>query len=131
MQPTTKVEGMERLSRKLDELARSVDPEHIEPILLDGARVIAEDAREKAPLGPTGNLKRSLTAKLMKRTGHLPPVAIAAVDRKIAPHAHLVEFGTSHAPAHPFFRPAVDESAERVLRDIEDKVKGKIEEAAR
>lgn len=29
-------------------------------------------------------------------------------NRKKAPHGHLVEFGTSRAPAHPFQRPAFD-----------------------
>src|SRR5205085_5719958 len=29
-------------------------------------------------------------------------------NAKKAPHGHLVEFGTSRAPAHPFLRPAYD-----------------------
>ena len=29
-------------------------------------------------------------------------------NRKKAPHGHLVEFGTSRAPAHPFLRPSYD-----------------------
>ena len=29
-------------------------------------------------------------------------------NRRKAPHGHLIEFGTSRAPAHPFIRPALD-----------------------
>lgn len=35
---------------------------------------------------------------------------------KKAPHGHLVEFGTSRAPAHPFLRPAHDAAAARALK---------------
>lgn len=129
MQPDMNLEGIDALNKQLKKLAQSMEPEEVEPMLLEGAQAIAEDARDRAPLGPTGNLKRSLTAKLLKRTGNMPPVAVAAVDRKIAPHAHLVEFGTSKAPAHPFFRPSVDTNGERVLTDLKDKLKDKIDHA--
>lgn len=36
-----------------------------------------------------------------------------------APHGHLVEFGTSRTPAHPFLRPAYDAAADRALRVAE------------
>jgi HK97 gp10 family phage protein len=34
---------------------------------------------------------------------------------KKAPHGHLVEFGTSRAPAHPFLRPSFDSKAADAL----------------
>lgn len=36
-----------------------------------------------------------------------------------APHGHLVEFGTSRSPAHPFLRPAYDAAADRALKVVE------------
>lgn len=36
-----------------------------------------------------------------------------------APHGHLVEFGTSRSPAHPFLRPAHDAAAARALKVAE------------
>lgn len=35
---------------------------------------------------------------------------------KKAPHGHLVEFGTSTAPAHPFLRPSFDAVGDRAVR---------------
>lgn len=36
-----------------------------------------------------------------------------------APHGHLVEFGTSRAPAHPFIRPAYDAKVVQALQAVE------------
>lgn len=38
---------------------------------------------------------------------------------KKAPHGHLVEFGTSRAPAHPFLRPSFDARAGDALKASE------------
>jgi HK97 gp10 family phage protein len=40
---------------------------------------------------------------------------------KKAPHGHLVEYGTSRAPAHPFLRPAYDAKAKAALEAAKDK----------
>jgi len=66
----------------------------VEPVVLEAAEMIAAGIEKRAPLGPTGNLKKSIKAKLLKRRGKNPAPAIAAIDRKIAPHAHWVEKGT-------------------------------------
>jgi HK97 gp10 family phage protein len=123
-----KIEGKEELDRKLKQLIEHVDPDKLEPVLLNCAREVAETARAKAPLGPTGNLKRSLIAKLMPRSR--VSIAIAAVDRKIAPHGHLVEFGHGGphpAPAHPFFRPAWDETRDKIYKTITEFLKTAVE----
>lgn len=35
-------------------------------------------------------------------------------NRKIAPHGHLIEFGTARAPAYPFLTPAFDHVREAI-----------------
>lgn len=35
-------------------------------------------------------------------------------NHAVAPHGHLIEFGTSRAPAHPFIRPAFDHVHEAI-----------------
>lgn len=35
-------------------------------------------------------------------------------NKKKAPHGHLIEFGTSRAPAYPFMRPAFDHIREAI-----------------
>jgi len=126
---TFKIGGVLETVKALDKVSNSLKGKVMGKTLLKQAEIIAEDARDRAPLGPTGNLKRSLRAKLLDEKSRFPTVAIAAVDRKIAPHAHLVEFGTSKMSARPFFRPAVDSHGGKVIDNIKDGAKKLIERA--
>ncbi len=140
MEVTWELQGMEQLNRNLEKVIKSLSPEEIEPILLASAKQVADDARSNAPLGPTGNLKRGIVAKTLRRIGNEPAPSIAAIDFRIAPHAHLIEFGTVErhqksgkstgvSPAHPFFRPAWDKNRGHIEEDIRAKVKAQIEGA--
>lgn len=119
-----KIEGVALLTSKLDKLSSSIGGDSLKPDILTQAKIIAEDAKNRAPRGPTGNLKRSLHAKLMPGS---PPVAIAAVDRKIAPHGWIVEYGSSRTSPHPYFRPAVDahigEAKDNLKKAAKEKLK--------
>lgn len=126
---TIRIEGIPETTAKLKQLSSRLDGKAMGDNLLKQAQMIAEDARNRAPLGPTGNLKRSLHARMLGKKLRYPQMAIAAVDRKIAPHAHLIEFGTSRMSARPFFRPAVDAYADKVLSNIKNGVKNLVEKA--
>jgi len=126
---TFKIEGVLEAVKALDKVSNSLKGKAMGKTLLKQAETIAEDARDRAPLGPTGNLKRSLHAKLLDEKTRFPTVAIAAVDRKIAPHGHLIEFGTSKMSARPFFRPAVDAHANKVISNIKAGAKKLVEKA--
>ena len=132
-----RIEGIDELNNQLENLAKSLDAEAVEPILLDGATIIADDARQRAPLGPTGNLKRGVVVKTLQRRQSSfgakpePAPSIAAIDYRIAPHAHLVERGTSKMGAKPFFRPAVDSNSFRVYQHVMDGLIKIIEGAAK
>lgn len=117
-----KFEGVRLALNKFGKLENAVSGPMTEQDALKKAKVIAEDARSRAPLGPTGNLKRSLVARLLDKRGDNPRVAVAAVDRKIAPHSGLVEWGTSKMAARPYFRPAVDAHKEGIAKDIKKRV---------
>lgn len=132
-----RIEGMADLEKQLKDLEKSLNPDKVEPILLDGAKDLAAAMKANAPKGPTGNLKKSIKAKLLKQyAGH--PAAGAGVDRKKAPHAHLVEYGTAQRhqksgkstgtmPSKPFLRPAWDANKERITGNIIDGLKGLID----
>lgn len=127
----------------LRNLVKALPNDKVEPVMMAGAKVIAADARRRAPVGPTGNLKKSIITKLLRKIGNWPRTAMAAVNNKKAPHAHLIEFGTSRryqkttgrytgiGPAKPFWRPAVDTNFQRVYKDIRDKLLDMIIMAAR
>ncbi len=124
------VKGLEELRRRVGSILTVLDGRDVENVLVGGARVILAEARRRAPRGPTGNLIRSIKAKKGRRRGRLFSIAFCAVDRKIAPHAHLVEYGTGpryqkrpkkyvgEMPAKPFFRPAVEATKAEVALKV-------------
>ncbi len=139
---TVDIRGKEEFQRTLLALVRALPNDKVEPVMLDGAKVVARDAKSRAPVGPTGNLKRAVRTRQLRQIGRYPRTAIAAVDRKKAPHAHLIEYGTKPrvqkttgrptgiGPAIPFFRPAVDTNRVRVYEQIKDKLWEMILQAA-
>lgn len=97
-----------------------------------GADIIADEARRLAPEGPTGNLKRGIVARVDKvhtefgggHEGH----AYVSVNYKIAPHAHLVEYGArgGEMPANPFMRRAQEakeaEAVSAIDHDLQQRI---------
>jgi HK97 gp10 family phage protein len=124
----TRLIGIENVTKKFAIVAKAIDRAGKESILKQ-AQFIRDRIREKAPQGETGNLKRSVIAKVLPERANWPHLAIAGIDRKIAPHAGLVEYGHAGphpAPPHPFFRPAVAECMDIAEKNIEKDVQGGI-----
>jgi HK97 gp10 family phage protein len=90
-----RIEGIEELNRKFQVIVKATDKAAKES-LLSSANFVADRIRDKAPQGPTGNLKKSVRAKMLSEKSGYPFVAIAGVDRKIGRHAWLVEYGGSN-----------------------------------
>lgn len=123
--PSAKLEGQEKLNMNVNSILKAVNSKS-EGIYLKGAEVIRDDAKRKAPLGATGNLRRGIVAKILRRRGSDPAPAMVGIDFKIAPHAHLIEYGTVNMSAQPFFRPAVDGARRRIEQIFKDGFKGVI-----
>lgn len=125
--------GLDALDRNMQALAREVDSDDYVNALQGIGGTLRNQLKAASPIGPTrirkkglfaagmkvgdetvdeaGRLKRSWKSKKFKRKTQGNPAVFVAVDRKQAPHAHLVEFGHGGphpAPAHPFVRPTVD-----------------------
>jgi hypothetical protein len=126
------LEGEAELDRKLQGMAEMVGPKKTTYILADAARIVAKAIKALAPKGPTGNLRRSPYSKGLPVKSYLPAVALAAISGRVAPHAHLVEFGskprfdskhsnrfTGVMPASPFFIPAWQSKQSQVRAYIE------------
>lgn len=112
---------------------------------------IRDRAKDLVPIGPTKkpSLRRRIKSLLnppRAAAEHLKyaifaargkrdlPSVIVGVDRKRAPHAHLVEFGHGGphpAPAHPYLRPAfaaVKRAAVAMAgKEIKDRIIAKLE----
>lgn len=105
-------------------------------VLLSGvaamASVIYEEVKSNASppkMGQkTGNLSRSIyRAYSPEKSNDAQKVYRVSWNKRTAPHGHLVEFGTSRAPAHPFLRPAFDHVQE-AIKAGQDRMKERLDE---
>jgi HK97 gp10 family phage protein len=130
LKTTVKIEGTEELEAKIVQLNNGMTGKKISHRILPLAKEVADHIRDGTPRGPTGNLKRSIIAKELTPRESVGTV-IVAVDRKIAPHAHLLEFGTVRMSPHPFFRPGWDSVKDHVSREFKEVLKGQVEDSAK
>ena len=128
---------MEEVLKRVNQLTATFEPKHIEKVLLQGAKIIAQDAERRVGSMfkvKTGRLKGAMRAKRGKRFSNTIATVFAAVDRspkKGAPHAQLLERGTSKMPPRPFFRPAVEASQSEVASTVNDGLKELLERGAK
>jgi len=125
------IQGLDELERRIKSLRSALEAKDVEEILVKGARLVRDDAKRRAPRGPTGNLRRGVKAKKGKRRGKMYSTAFAAMDYKVAPHAYLVEYGTSKMRARPYFRPAVDSMKDQVRQTVQAGIDKLLQEAIR
>lgn len=90
------LEGLGPLKQEFKALAEMPKSKAVEIGLLRAAKKLRNKVRAAAPMGPTGNLRRSIIAKSFKQKSENNPAVFIAIDSKIAPHAYWVEFGISH-----------------------------------
>ena len=135
---TVEIMGKEEFANTLRELAKCLPNNKVEPIMMEGAKIVADAAKSNAPKGPTGNLKKGIRAKFLRQISNYPRSAAAVSN---APHAYLVEYGSpgrykkkagkgvrkmgsssGPMPANPYFRNAVDTNKGRVQNQIINKL---------
>ena len=100
------------------------------------ADIVAEEARRRAPVGPTGNLKAGIVGKQNKVIAAFSGrgAAYVGANYKIAPHAHLVEYGGrgGQMPASGFMRKAIEstntDAIKALEKDIINRMKKKFQE---
>jgi len=124
---TVKVEGL----RELEKALLQFDPRKRRAIgrkaLDEGGQLLARAARDKAPV-LEGHLRESIDV-----SGTLTKDQRAAYpkthdqERYVGPtsnysQAQLREFGGDGAPPHPFMRPALDETGDKVIQRIGDEL---------
>jgi len=120
---------LDEFERKTNQCIKELTAASTE-LLLTEARRVAKRIKEKAPKGPTGNLKKSTYAVALPETTSQPAVGFAGIRPRKAPHAHLVEYGHGGphpAPPHPFIRPAWDEIKPSVEANLGNGIKKTIE----
>lgn len=143
--------GIEELEKQTNKMLKELGEEKTK-LLLSQAKIVRDRIKQKAPQGPTGNLKKSVYAVALPETVKRYCVAYAGVRPRKAPHAHLLEFGTSGRrypsekngkkalntpwgprasvkpmPATPFVRPAWEEIKRQVNENIQKGLKKIVE----
>lgn len=99
-----KIEGLADLAGQLEKLKQIPQGADVRQALLDGAQLITGQARANAPIAPyatnyrgtmvaPGGLRKSLEAAPGRAHKNFLQ-AYAFALKRLAPHAHLVEFGT-------------------------------------
>ncbi len=120
------VEGLEEAVRRVQSLRYALEAKEVEKVLSKGMRVVRDEAKRRVPV-KTGLLKSAIKARIGKRRGKYVAGAFAAVEYKKAPHAYLVEYGTRHSQAKPYFRPSWDTKKDEVKKQIEEDLRKLLE----
>lgn len=94
------------LQSRLKEFSEKIKTE----VAFNGAaamsKVIYDEAKTNVPV-QTGKLKEAIYRVYSpEKSSNTLKLYRISWNKKKAPHGHLIEFGTSRAPAHPFIRPA-------------------------
>ena len=136
------ITGVRETERKFREIAESMTYEEFIDITGEAAEIVFNEVKKNVDRfrGPTGNLSKSVVKRNLKKTNKSLATSIVAMDRKVARHAHWLEYGTAQRqqattgrstgtmPAQPFFRPAVDsklsEAAELIRQRLTEKARG-------
>lgn len=116
-----KVSGFDDLLNDLNRMAEKASGQAADRALKAGAKPIFEDMKRQASIDPkirTGNLHESIKIgsikKAIRKSGYkeMKRITIGSHRKemqRMAPHAHLVEYGhggPAPAPPHPFVRSA-------------------------
>jgi len=122
MRITLNIEGAKELERKLLSFEPKLGRKIIRQALRNAAKPILNAAKANVPVD-TGDLKKSLKVKAMRKRRHSYGVMIATSVGWFAGnefYGAFLEFGTSKMAARPFVRPAFDtekENAEKIIKN--------------
>lgn len=91
-----------RYSSRFPQISREIRP-HVATGTRRGAELVMEAAKGRVPVR-TGALKNAIHIDFRGDADY----AVVAGDRDVF-YGHMVEHGTTRAPAHPFLVPALEE----------------------
>lgn len=111
--PLIRVEGIKPLTKTLKDVSPTEARNIARRAVTSLARVLRDDMRGRAPLGPTGNLRKAIKSRRAEGSRDRAEAEVW-VDRSGGKsgrgyHWHLVEFGTVKMPAQPFTLPTLME----------------------
>ena len=121
-----KISGMNELRRNMDQVVKDMQ-DAMEMGVDEAAEYAAGVVRRNTPIGPTGNLRKSITTKPLPPKKGYPAVTLVGASWPLGAHGHLVEFGTVKSRANPFFRRSIDQAKAGIKGRIGDSAKSVID----
>jgi hypothetical protein len=138
----------------LDKLAGPLRESLARSMAVAGGKVLRDEAKARAPIGPTNNLSNSIYLAFRdQRSTDKQILYSVSWNSSIAPHGHLVEFGywqvhpvvrqedgswitnkkmklkhPKWIAAHPFLRPALDAAGGRAKQAMIDRARQRLPE---
>jgi HK97 gp10 family phage protein len=90
-----KIDGIDELQKKLARLGRQAATKAQKNALREPAKMVQSAFVSASPTGDTGRLKRAQKTKWKTYRNSGSTIAVVGADYKVAPHVHLVEWGTA------------------------------------
>ena len=125
-----KLEGIEEIQANVANVINATTGKQAKDVYVAAAVYGKNQVVPLVPRGKTGNLRRAIFAA---RGDENKPDALLGVNYRIAPYAHLVEFGHGGphpAGPHPYMRPGVTRAIPGIAQIIKDGLLKVIEDAA-
>lgn len=114
---SVEIVGLKELDRALQELAWPAARRALRKGMRQGANVVRDEARAKAPVR-TGNLKRKIRTR--ERSEEAGNMRFAVEVPRGAFYGLFLEYGTSKMAAKPFMRPAAENKTEAAVTKMRD-----------
>lgn len=121
------LEGLPELQANIAKVLDRTSAAKLKDVYLDGARVLLNEFRADAPV-KTGRFRAS---GFIAKGDPRKPDALFIIDYKVAPHAHIVEYGSSKHPPHHTVRNAITTTRSLIARVIADGFRAAIEAAVK
>lgn len=129
-----RIDGLEAIQSKLGTIMNAIVGKEAKQVYMEAGLILRNQARTNAPVR-TGRLRNAIFAGMgdPNKPNVLVGVSYGGKGRPTgAPHAHLVEYGSSRWPGgHPYFRPAITQSGPRIGATIKEGLQAIIEKHTR
>lgn len=137
---TIDLEGAAELIKKLDALPDKIADRALSGGLTAGARVGRNEVRKVAPILKLENVRgagthepglllRSINARKVKKDNK-NQLRSGIIMLGAAFYWYWQEFGSSHQPARPFIRPAIESAKERMAQGVIDYTRQRVDKIA-
>ena len=133
------VKGFKAVIKTFNVLDDNLQRKVLRQALRSGAKIIQKAAKAKSPVGITGNNKKFIKIKSLKRSRVTVGVAVVTGTREqlgiprdeFGYYPMVLEYGSKHVKKQPFMKPALEQNREKVIKEIAKKIEAGIEKILR